>query len=147
MAYRYSELGEQVYSDPDKAARIIKREAKKVAGQMSPLADALGVNRTTLYRWIEALDTQYAQNVRASIDEMREKVEAKERKAKLKALNTETRDALTNADGHIKAAAENLGVSENTMYTRIRQLEEAGFKIRVFAKKLRDKRETWRVYA
>ena len=114
---------------------------------MSPLADALGVNRTTLYRWIEALDTQYAQNVRANIDEMREKVEAKEREAKLKALNTETRDALTNADGHIKAAAENLGVSENTMYTRIRQLEEAGFKIRVFAKKLRDKRETWRVYA
>lgn len=146
MAYRYSELGEQVFSEPDKAARQIKREAKKVNGSIADLAEALGVNRTTLYRWIETLDNNYAQTVRATIDEYREKQEAKERRTKLRDLNAIVREALSKHGGHIKAAAGELGVSENTMYTRIRQLEADGFKVRAFAKKLRGKREDWRLY-
>lgn len=146
MAYRHSELGEQVTSDPTKAAKTIIRAAKKVDGIMTPLADELGVNRATLYRWIETLDNNYAQNVRATIDGIRTKKEERDRKAKFKALNQEMRDSLTLHDGHIKATAQALGISENAMYVRIRNLEEQGFKIKAFAAKLRKKRSSWRVF-
>ena len=146
MAYVYNKIGEQVYSEPDKAARAIRKAAKKFTGKVEEIATYFGVNRTTLYRWISTLDSDYGHDVRTFIDKQRETSQEKERKAKLKKLNDEVRGLLLQNGGHIKAAAESAEVSENTVYTWLRQLEAGGFKIRAYAKKLRNKRPEWQMY-